>query len=236
MVSEFFGEDLSDSVYWGVDLRRALFRDADLSGARFFHTLWSDASIDGIIDRLVVNGVDVTAYVNSHDRWYPLRTHLEPATASDLRKVWVSLQKEWSALLSHVSELPAEEASRSVNGEWSALDTLRHLIFAIEKWFFLPVLHEQEFSPIGLPNSGSVDFPWPGLTLEADPSWDEVLDVRNERIKIFTDYIEALEFDSLPESVEVLENGSVPTITCFHAVLEEEFEHLRYVIRDLDIA
>jgi hypothetical protein len=26
----------------------------------------------------------------------------------------------------------------------------------------------------------------------------------------------------------------MPTVMCFHAVLEEEFEHLRYVLRDLE--
>ena len=37
----------------------------------------------------------------------------------------------------------------------------------------------------------------------------------------------------MPETVEVLENGTVPTVMCFHVVLEEEFEHLRYALRDL---
>jgi hypothetical protein len=32
----------------------------------------------------------------------------------------------------------------------------------MDKWFTSPVLGEP-FDPIGLPNTGSVDFPWPGL-------------------------------------------------------------------------
>jgi len=33
----------------------------------------------------------------------------------------------------------------------------------------------------------------------------------------------------------VLENGTAPALMCFHVVLEEEFEHLRYALRDLDL-
>ena len=35
--------------------------------------------------------------------------------------------------------------------------------------------------------------------------------------------------------MEVPENGAVPAVMCFHVVLEEEFEHLRYALRDLDL-
>ena len=82
MAEEFEDRDLSDSVFWGVNLERAYVRDANLAGARFFHTFWTDVSIDGVIDHLVVNGVDVTDFVNEHDRWFPLRT---PTRANDRR-------------------------------------------------------------------------------------------------------------------------------------------------------
>jgi hypothetical protein len=32
-----------------------------------------------------------------------------------------------------------------------------------------------------------------------------------------------------------MENGAVPTLECFYAVLEETFEHLRYAVRDLAV-
>lgn len=230
----FEGRDLSETVFWGVNLRSAMFRDADLSESTFFHTLWSNVLIDGVVDRLVVNGVDVTDYVNDHDRWYPLRTQLEPSTAVDLRAVWSKLQQEWSALLRRATGLSPETARRSVNGEWSLLETLRHLIFAMNKWFTWPILGERLFSPIGLPNAESRDGEWPGLDREADPSFDEVLAVRSQLDVTFSDFIAGIEFDALPQNSEVLENGSVLSTMCFHVVLEEEFEHLRYATRDLD--
>jgi uncharacterized protein YjbI with pentapeptide repeats len=87
---EFEGENLSDAVFWGVDLRRALFRDADLTGVKVFHAQLTDVDIDGLVERLVVNGVDVTDYVNTHDAWYPLRTMLRPFDAEGALQAWAS--------------------------------------------------------------------------------------------------------------------------------------------------
>lgn len=46
----------------------------------------------------------------------------------------------------------------SVNEEWSFVQTLRHLVFAMDKWFTAPILGDR-FHPIGLPNTGSVAGP-----------------------------------------------------------------------------
>lgn len=222
-------------MFWGVNLRNGLFRDADVSGVHFFHTLWSNVSIDGVINGLVVNGVDVTDFVNTRDRWFPLRTQLEPSNAADLCSVWTVLQDEWSTLLRRVAAMQPDTVLQSVDGEWSLRDTLRHLVFAMDKWFTWPILGEHLFSPIGLPNSESKDGDWPGLDHHADPSFGDVLAIRNRQLGRFTDYIEHLDVGALPETSDVLENGSVSSLMCFHVVLEEEFEHLRYALRDLDI-
>lgn len=234
MSEVFEGRNLADAVFWGVDLQRSVFRDADMSKARFFHTLWKDASIDGVIEQLVVNGVDVTNYVNEHDRWFPLRTQLEPSTADELRTVWVMVQQEWSRLLDSVSQLDPEAVLRSVDGQWSLRDTLRHLVFATDKWFTCPVLNESTYNSVGLPNTESQDRAWPGIDRDADPSFRHVLDVRAETIERFTTFISAMEFAELPDYVDVDENGRVSPVMCFHVVLEEEFEHLRYALRDVE--
>ena len=64
-------------------------------------------------------------------------------------------------------------------------------------------------------------------------AFDAVLAQRAEHAARFGAFIESLDFAALPETVEIDENGNVPTVMCFHVVLEEEFEHLRYATRDL---
>lgn len=232
MGEEFEDRDLSESVFWGVDLKGSMFRDVDVSNSTFFHTEWNDVNVDGVINRLVINGVDVTDHVNANDRWFPLRTQLTPSTADGVLMAWRSIESEWVALCDRMRSQPSL-ADASVDGEWSLRQTMRHLIFAMDKWFSFPLLGVETFTPCGLPNTGSQGLDWAGLDREADPSFDEVLGVCAAQSERFVNYLESADFATLPESVEVLENGSVPTLVCFHAVLEEEFEHLRYMIRDL---
>lgn len=235
MPETFEGRDFSDSVFWGVNLQRSMFRDADFSGSTFFHVLAKDVSIDGEIDRLLVNGVDVTDYVNQHDRWWPLRNNLSPDSVGGLVESWTALCTEWATLLEQVSNADPSVVSKSVNGEWSLTDTLRHLIFAMDKWFVMPILGESSVSALGLPNTSSQMSDWPGVDPEANPDFTTVLEARADQHGRFNTFISSMRMDELPESVSIMENGIVPTMMSFHVVLEEEFEHLRYMIRDLSI-
>ena len=231
MPEEFEG-DLAGSVFWGADLSRALFRDVDLTGTRISHAWVVDVEIDAWVERLVVNGVDVTDYVNERDPWHPLRSMLRPAAPEEMRTTWAALEAEWGKTVARASGLPEEALHESVDGEWSFVQTLRHLIFAMDKWFTAPVLGEA-FHPAGLPNSGSVDFPWPGLDYDLRPSLSEALAVRAERVERFRDFLAAVEPAELDRPVEVLENGTNPLLECVFTVLEEEFWHNRYALRDL---
>jgi len=233
MAEEFEGRDLAESVFWGVNLRGAMFRDADLSDTTFFHTSWNNVSIDGEINGLVVNGVDVTEFVNSRDRWYPLRTQLMPTTAEGIRSSWTSLCDEWSRLLGAVANADVSVTVASVNGEWSLRDTLRHLLFAMDKWFTLPILGERQYQQYGLPNQGSQNRLWPGVDLTLQPGFNDVLAARAAQHRRFEEFLSTLDLETLPDTVDIDENGEVPSLLCFHVVLEEEFEHLRYALRDL---
>lgn len=231
MAEEFEG-DLHESVFWGVDLRRSTFRDVDLTGVSMHSVRLVDVTIDGWVERLVVNGVDVTAYVNAHDPWQPLRGMLRPSDTAGILRTWDEVGRAWSATVADVRRLPAEQLHRSVDGEWSFVQTLRHLVFAIDKWFTVP-LDGATFSPLGLPNSGSADLPWPGLDRSADPTLDEVLAVRADRADRLRAFVATITDVDLDRPVEVIENGTVAMLECFHTVFEEEFEHRRYALRDL---
>jgi len=232
MPEEFEG-DLSDAVFWGADLSGARFRDVNLTDVKISHALLFNVDIDAMVDKLVVNGVDVTAYVNDRDPWYAARSKLRASTPEDMRLEWAALENEWAKTVSRAQPLPEAKLHESVDGEFTFVQTLRHLIFAMDKWFTSPVLGEP-FDPIGLPNTGSLGFPWPGLDYDLKPSVSEALTARADRATRLRNYLASVEASDLTRPIDVLENGSNPLQDCIWTVFEEEFWHNRYALRDLE--
>jgi hypothetical protein len=231
MPKEFEG-DLTDAVFWGADLSGATFRDVNLTGARISHAWVIDVDIDAMIDSVVINGVDVTAYVNERDPWYPLRGMLRPTSPEGAQATWAAVEEEWSKTVARARALSEEKLHESVDGEFSFVETLRHLVFAMDKWFTVPVLGST-FDPIGLPNRGSLDFGWQGLDYTLTPSVDDALAVRADRATRFRDHLASMEPADLSRPIDVLENGVNPLQECINTVFEEEFWHNRYALRDL---
>lgn len=232
MAEEFEG-DLSEAVFWGVDLSRATFRDVNFTGARISHAWLVDVHIDALVDRVVINGVDVTQYVNERDPWYPLRAMIRPDDPAGMRDTWRALEQVWGKTIGRARRLTEAQVHESVGGEWSFVDTLRHLVFAMDKWFTVPILGEPTFHPFGLPNTGSAGLDWPGLDRNANPSLDEVVAVREQRANSFRRFLDTLSTDELARETNVLENGIVPIKECVYTVFEEEYYHDRYATRDL---
>jgi len=231
MPEEFEG-DLTEAVFWGADLRGAHFRDVDLTGATITHAALVDVTIDATIDRLVVNGVDVTAFVNERDPWHPLRTLVTPVDAAGMRTSWAALEAEWANTVARAAALPEARLHEPVDDQWSFVQTVRHLVFGTDKWFTVPIA-DGDFHPIGLPNSGSADFPWPGLDSGLDPSAAEALAVYADRAATVRDHLATIDDTDLDRVVEILENGPHPIRQCVGTVFEETFWHIRYARRDL---
>jgi DinB superfamily/Pentapeptide repeats (8 copies) len=232
MAEEFEGRDLSEAVFWGVDLSRARFRDVNLTNASISHAWVVNVDIDGLVDHVTINGVDITQYVNERDPWYPLRAMLRPGDREGMKAAWDALDEAWAATMARARRLSGAQLHESVGGEWSFVQTLRHLVFAMDKWFTVPILGG-EFHPIGLPNTGSADFGWPGLDPNADPTFDDAVAVRAERAARLREYLDGVTPTDLSREVDVLENGITPVNECLYTVFEEEFEHNRYAVRDL---
>ena len=231
MPEEFEG-DLTEAVFWGADMKGARFRDVNFTGARISHSWVVDVDIDAFVDKLVVNGVDVTDYVNERDEWYPVRAMIRASDPDGLRTAWPALEEAWTSTIARAQALGEEKAQESVNEEFSFVQTVRHLVMAMDKWFTAPVLGEG-FHPIGLPNTGSLDFPWPGLDYDLTPSLSDALAVRADRAARFRGFLETVAATDLARPVEVLENGPHPVQECIYTVFEEEFWHNRYAARDL---
>jgi DinB superfamily/Pentapeptide repeats (8 copies) len=234
MAESFEYQDLSGAEFWGVELQRATFRDVDLTGAKFTRVFLVDVEIDALVDRVVINGVDITDYVNERDPWYPLRAQIRSTDPEGMRAALTAMNEAWAVTIAKAGELPEAKLHEQVNGEFSFVETLRHVVFAIDKWFTVP-LAGGSFHPMGLPNRGSANFPWPGLDPSASPSFAEAVEARAERLSRFGTYLQTVTSADLANAVEILENGPNPIQECIFTVFDEDFAHNRYARRDLEL-
>lgn len=229
------GEDFGRATVWGVNFAGANFEDVNFTDATMSRVWLRNVSVDGFVEHLVVNGVDVTAVVNAGDPWWPLRGMLRPTDGDGHRAAWVALTSAWDAAIERAHRLGDDTMRVSVGGEWSFRDTLRHLVFVTDKWLFAPLAGATRFSSIGLSNTGSRDYPWPSVDRDANPDLGAVIGEYRARSQRVGEILETFDPASIPAEVEILENGTMPGAECFYAVFEEEFEHLRYATRDLAI-
>lgn len=125
------------------DLRGARFDDTYLNGARFHNVSLAGAVITGSnlcgvriagdIEGLTVNGVDVAPLVEAElNRRYPERALMRPTSAGGFREAWAVLERLWESTVARARELPEEALHERVEGEWSFVETLRHLVFATD--------------------------------------------------------------------------------------------------------
>src|SRR5919197_2294526 len=166
--------------YVDEDLHGAEFREWDLTGARLIGVVMRDAVIDGLVTNLVVNGVEVGEYVEAElDRRHPVRVLIRSEDPADLREAARQLHAGWAATIERIRRTPGIER-RSVNDEWSAVQTMRHLVFVHDSWFRRCCLGSTEpFTAIGLASEFVPDQEEQGLDRAAAPSLDEVLAARD---------------------------------------------------------
>src|SRR6202012_5453599 len=118
------------------DLTDAEFRECDLTRARLIGVVMQDAVIDGLVSNLVVNGVEVTSYVEAElDRRHPVRLLIRSAAPAAIREAPRQLRAGWAATIGRLHEMPGGSEHQRVGGEWSAVETLRHLVFVHDSWF-----------------------------------------------------------------------------------------------------
>ena len=134
--------------------------------------------------------------------------------------------------------MPAGTVDVSVDGEWSFAQTLRHLVLATDMWLGRAILEiEQPFHPIGQADAGAED---DGLDMSifttVTPSYAEVLEVRAGRVAMVRDFLATVTSDELAAARRNPWDPEHPetTLSCLHVILEEEWEHHRYAVRDLD--
>lgn len=228
-----------------ADLRGARFVDCDLSQVKIVDGCLVDVDVSGYVDRFVINGIDVTEFVDAElDRRHPERVQLrEMRAADDLRAMWDTIERLWSDTVARAERLPEPALYERVDDEWSFVETLRHLVFIADSWASRTVLDEpMPYHPLSLPQTAyaPADAAALGMDLAARPSFAEVLKVRADRMSLVRGIVAGLTDTELerictrsPAPGYPEESRSVGE--CLGVVMEEECEHHRFAVRDLAV-
>jgi hypothetical protein len=232
--ARFLNADLREARFVGADLSAVVMRGVDIAGAEI-DAPWL-AEGDGV---LRVNGVDVVPLVEAElNRRFPGRAQRRAADPDGLRAAWATLERTWAVTCERAAAMPAGTVDVSVDGEWSFAQTLRHLVLATDVWLGRAILGiGQPFHPLGLANAGAGD---DGLDMSVfttvPPSYPDVLDARADRIAMVRDFLATVTADELaaPRANPWSPQHPETIRSCLHVILEEEWEHHRYAVRDLD--
>lgn len=260
-MADFTDQDLSGSRFERVDLSNTRFervhlehvelidsemydmtiRGTDLIGVRMHGVEIVDLDITGEVVKLTVNGIEVAPYVEAElDRLNPGRAAMRPDDADGFRQAWVLLDRLWAETVERARRLDPPRLHESVDGEWSFIETLRHLAFATDAWLSRAILGDPSpWHPLELPWDQMPDTPGIPRDREVRPSLDEALELRESRRDAVRRYLDDLTDEALAGDTAPVEGGgwpppqSFPVKQCLRIILNEEWHHRLYAERDL---
>jgi DinB superfamily len=224
-----------------LDLSHTHLHGPDLEGTRITDGWLSNADISGYIVGLRINGVEVGPLVSAElDRLFPERLLLRAEDPEGLAEAWRFTERLWADTVVRARALPARLLSERVDGEWSFLETLRHLIMATDAWCSRMILAvEHPHHPWGVAPP-SCQAQRSAFDPTASPGLDEVMEVRRQRMDTVRTVIHELDSEELHRICQPPPTPGHPdtahsVLKCLHVILDEEWEHNRYASRDLDI-
>ena len=250
------------SEFIDVDLRGAQFTRSRLVGARFEHVDLSGCTLRGVdlrglrarevdardvvidagdLDRFVLNGVDVVPLVEAElDRRDPDRRLMRPTDADGFRRAWALLERRWEETTARARILPAEQLHTSVDGEWSFIQTLRHLAFATDTWLLRAIRGQaRPWDPLSLPWDTMPPDPEVPWDREARCSLDQALALRGDRQAAVRDTLDTLTDEQLAGWTTPVHGPGYPPARsyevreCLSTILTEEYLHRTFAERDL---
>ena len=145
--------------------------------------------------------------MNERDPWYPLRAMLRPATPRTCRDV-DGARSRVAKTISRRS-LPEGTLHESVDDEWSFVQTLRHLVFAMDKWFTAPILGEAS-TRSGCRTAAPSTSRGPASMYDDDADGLGALAARADHATRFRDYLASVSTADFTRPIDVLENGMNP--------------------------
>ena len=242
-MADFDHQDLRASRFYEVDLRGSSFREVYFKDVTMRGVVLDDVAIDGEFRNLVLNGVDVAPLVEAElDRRDPERAKMRPSDPEGYREAWNVVERLWAGTVERARGFPPQQLHESVDGEWSFIETLRHLAFATDAWVRRGVLGDPApWDPLDLPWDGMEDTPGVPRDRGVRPTLDEVLRLRHDRMATVRHVVDGLTPESLAASTEPVDapgwpppGRSFPVSECLLTVLNEEWHHRLFAQRDLD--
>jgi hypothetical protein len=227
-------QSLRGSRFIGCDFVGVVVRGSEVAGME----IESPWLLEGD-SRLLVNGVDVVPLVDAElNRRFPGRQLRDAQTPEGLSVAWAALEQTWQASLDRALGMPPGTLDTSVANEWSFTQTLRHLVMATDTWLGKAILERtRPYHPVGLPNDD--DSPAYDASDFADGAvpFSEVLEARADRQAMVRGYIASVTAEELaaPRKNPHAPDYPETVLSCLRTILEEEWEHHRYAVRDLDV-
>ncbi len=175
------------------------------------------------------------------DRRDPDRAAMRPTDPEGFRRAWDTVERLWAGTVERARGFPPEQLHESVDGEWSFIETLRHLAFATDAWVRRGILGDPApWDPLDLPWDQMEDTPGVPRDRSVRPSLDEVLRLRHDRMRTVRHVVDGLTPESLAAVTTPVPGPgwpppeSFPVAECLLTVLNEEYHHRRFAERDLD--
>lgn len=173
-----------------------------------------------------------------------LRAERDKLRATDpegLADAWAMIEDLWSRTVARARKLPEPALHEQVDGEWSFVQTHRHLVLATDCWLRRMVKGiAHPYHPWGLGGSWLTSPRRWGIDPDANPSLDQVLELRRERMAEVHDVIVGttageLERNCVPPGSPGHPRKDHTVLQCLHVILKEEWQHHRYAVRDLAV-
>lgn len=240
---DFTGRDLSGSRFHDVDLTRSRFSQVDLTGVVMRGAALIDVDLDGEVVNLRINGVDVGPLLEAElDRLHPERVRLRPTDVTGFREAWPVIEGLWEQTVRRARTLDPALLHEQVDGEWSFVQTLRHLLYATDVWVNRVLLGDpRPWHALDLPYEQATPDPEVPWDREARPTLEEVLALRADRMATVRRVLEELTPERLDGVTDPVDGpgwppaDSYPVREVLQVILDEEWAHRRFAERDLDV-
>src|SRR5690349_18261671 len=100
----------------------------------------------------MVKDPDIETFHEDQDDGYDDSNPYLPRTPEAYQAAWADLERLWSETVAKARTLDEALLHESVDGEWSFIQTLRHLNYATDLWVFAVVQQVPEpYHPLDLP-------------------------------------------------------------------------------------